>query len=156
MIYLLGGVSHFEGPLKTSLQKNLHHAKSIAFLPTSPEEINKTKKYARVTLSWFEAIRLNFEESYVLNNTMTTQQIQTLLSKAAGISRCDLDLCRESTRISKSVKADRDLLIYIAWQLGVATNQQLRRIWEGLLKMAFELRRLITFFILSMCLNAMI
>jgi hypothetical protein len=28
-------------------------------------------------------------------------------------------------RISKSVKADWDLLIYIVWQLGVATNQQI-------------------------------
>ena len=51
--------------------------------------------------------------------------IETVLSKAAGILKCDLDLCRESTRISKSVKADRDLLIYIVWQLGVATNQQI-------------------------------
>ena len=39
--------------------------------------------------------------------------------------KCDLDLCRESAIISKSAKADRDLLIYIAWQLGVATNQQI-------------------------------
>jgi chromosomal replication initiation ATPase DnaA len=51
--------------------------------------------------------------------------IETVLSKAAGILKCDLDLCRESTRISKSVKADRDLLIYIVWQLGVATNQEI-------------------------------
>ena len=36
-----------------------------------------------------------------------------------------MDLYRESTRITKSVKADRDLLIYIAWQLCVATNQLL-------------------------------
>ena len=36
-----------------------------------------------------------------------------------------MDLCRESARISKTAKADRDLLIYIAWQLGVATNQQI-------------------------------
>jgi REP element-mobilizing transposase RayT len=51
--------------------------------------------------------------------------IESVLSKAAGILNCDLDLCRESTRISKSVKADRDLLIYIVWQLGVATNQEI-------------------------------
>jgi chromosomal replication initiation ATPase DnaA len=51
--------------------------------------------------------------------------IETVLSKAAGILKCDMDLYRESTRISKSVKADRDLLIYIAWQLGVATNQEI-------------------------------
>jgi hypothetical protein len=51
--------------------------------------------------------------------------IETVLSKAVGILKCDMDLCRESSRISKSVKADRDLLIYIAWQSGVATNQQI-------------------------------
>jgi len=55
--------------------------------------------------------------------------IETVLSKAAGILKCDLDLCRESTRISKSVKADRDLLIYIVWQLGVATNQEIGEIF---------------------------
>ena len=50
--------------------------------------------------------------------------IETVLSKAAGILKCDMDLYRESPRIAKSDKADRDLLIYIAWQLGVATNQE--------------------------------
>ena len=40
--------------------------------------------------------------------------IATVLSKAAGLLKCDIDLCPESGRISKSVKADRDLLIYIA------------------------------------------
>jgi len=51
--------------------------------------------------------------------------IETVLSKAAGLLKCDMDLYRESTRITKSDKADRDLLIYIAWQLGVATNQEI-------------------------------
>ena len=51
--------------------------------------------------------------------------IETLLSKAAGILRCDLDLCRESIRISKSDNADRDLLIYVAWQLAVANSQEI-------------------------------
>jgi chromosomal replication initiation ATPase DnaA len=51
--------------------------------------------------------------------------IETVFSKAAGILKCGLDLCRESTRISKSAKADRDLLIYIVWQLGVATNPEI-------------------------------
>ncbi len=36
-----------------------------------------------------------------------------------------MNLYRKSVRISKSAKIDRDLLIYIAWQLGVATNQQI-------------------------------
>jgi len=36
-----------------------------------------------------------------------------------------MDIFRESARISKTAKVDRDLLIYIVWQLGVATNQQI-------------------------------
>ena len=51
--------------------------------------------------------------------------IETVLSNAAGLLKCDMNLFRESNRISKSAKADRDLLIYIAWQLGVFTNQQI-------------------------------
>ena len=51
---------------------------------------------------------------------------ETLLANAAGILKCDMDLYRDSARISKSSKADRDLLIYIAYQLGAATNQQIR------------------------------
>jgi REP element-mobilizing transposase RayT len=51
--------------------------------------------------------------------------IDKLLSKAAGILNCDLDLCRESARISESMKADRDLLIYLAWQSGGATNREI-------------------------------
>jgi hypothetical protein len=54
-----------------------------------------------------------------------TENIEQVLSKAAGILKCDMDLYRESSRISKSVKADRDLLVYIAWKLGVATNHQI-------------------------------
>ena len=51
--------------------------------------------------------------------------LDKVLSKAAGILKCDMELCRNSARISKSSTLDRDLLIYIAWQLGVATNQQI-------------------------------
>ena len=51
--------------------------------------------------------------------------IDMVLSKAAAILKCDMDLCRKSNRISQSVKADRDLLIYIAWQLGLVTNREI-------------------------------
>jgi hypothetical protein len=37
--------------------------------------------------------------------------IDTALSKAAGILKFDLDLCRKSVRIPQRAKADRDLLI---------------------------------------------
>ena len=51
--------------------------------------------------------------------------LDTVLSKAAKLLECDMDLCRKSARISDSLKTDRDLLIYIAWQSGVATNQEI-------------------------------
>jgi len=51
--------------------------------------------------------------------------LDKVLSKAAGILKCDMEICRNSARISKTSTLDRDLLIYIAWQLGVATNQQI-------------------------------
>jgi len=52
-------------------------------------------------------------------------EVETVLSKAAGLLKCDLKLFRKSRRITKSTKVDRDLLIYIAWQLGVTTNQEI-------------------------------
>jgi REP element-mobilizing transposase RayT len=51
--------------------------------------------------------------------------LDRVLSQAAGILKCDMELCRKSGRISKSSTLDRDLLIYTVWQLGVATNQQI-------------------------------
>ncbi len=39
--------------------------------------------------------------------------------------KCDMNLFRGSARISQTAENDRDLLIYIAWRLGVATNQQI-------------------------------
>ena len=43
--------------------------------------------------------------------------------KAAGMLKCDLNRIRESKRISNAVEVDRDLLICIARQSGVATHQ---------------------------------
>ena len=51
--------------------------------------------------------------------------IEAVISKAAGLLKFDLKLCRKSVRIPKWAKTDRDLLIYIGWHLGVATNRQI-------------------------------
>jgi REP element-mobilizing transposase RayT len=51
--------------------------------------------------------------------------LESILSKAAGRLNCDIDLCRKSARISKLMKTERDLLIYIAWKSGVATNREI-------------------------------
>jgi len=45
--------------------------------------------------------------------------------QAAEMLNCNLEHLRKSTRISKAGKADRDLLIYLLWQLGQLTNQQI-------------------------------
>jgi len=55
--------------------------------------------------------------------------IESVISKAAGLLKFDMNLFRESSRISKSATVDRDLLIYIAWQLGVTTNQEIGEIF---------------------------
>ncbi len=51
--------------------------------------------------------------------------IETVISKAARLMKFDLELCRKSVRIPSQAKTDRDLLIYLVWQLGVATNPQI-------------------------------
>jgi hypothetical protein len=51
--------------------------------------------------------------------------IETVISKAARLMKFDLELCRNSVRIPGWAKTDRDLLIYLVWQLGVATNPQI-------------------------------
>ncbi len=61
----------------------------------------------------------------VQKRVVKDQNLDTVLSKAAGILKLDLDHCRKSARISKAAKTDRDLLIYVGWRLGVATNQQI-------------------------------
>jgi len=48
-----------------------------------------------------------------------------MFPKAAGILQCDVDLCWESCRIPKSCQLDPELLVFILWQLAVATNQQI-------------------------------
>ncbi len=51
--------------------------------------------------------------------------IDKVLTKAAGVLKCDINRFRGSARISQTDKNNQDLLIYISWQLGVATNQQI-------------------------------
>ena len=52
-------------------------------------------------------------------------QIEPVISKAARLMKFDLDLYRKSVRVPSWAKTDRDLLIYLVWKLGVATNPQI-------------------------------
>ena len=51
--------------------------------------------------------------------------LDLLITQAAKKLNTDLRRYQKLSRISKADKADRDLLIYLTWQLGVATNQQI-------------------------------
>ncbi len=46
-----------------------------------------------------------------------------VLEKAAGILNCDLDYIRHSRRISKLLKNDRDLLVYLVWKICILSNE---------------------------------
>ena len=48
-----------------------------------------------------------------------------LLNKAAQILDCDLNHFKQSIRISKSEKDDRDLLVFIIWNTGLLTNEKI-------------------------------
>lgn len=67
-----------------------------------------------------------------LNNALPHQKkvardinFEKVLSSAARKLKCDLDSYKASARILAADKTDRDLLIYLIWQLGVATNEQI-------------------------------
>ena len=45
--------------------------------------------------------------------------------KAAEALKCNPDHFRNSKRVSKADKSNHDMLIYLLWQLGQLTNQQI-------------------------------
>ena len=51
--------------------------------------------------------------------------LENILLKMSKSLKFDMDLFRESKRIAKSVKIERDLLIYVVWQMGIASNQEI-------------------------------
>ncbi len=51
------------------------------------------------------------------------------MEKAAGILNCDLDYIRHSQRISKLLKDDRDLLVYLVWKICNLSNEETGRLF---------------------------
>ncbi|MHC4639451.1 MAG: transposase, partial [Planctomycetota bacterium] len=49
----------------------------------------------------------------------------SFLDKAAKILNCDIRRFRQSSRISSSDKADRDILVYALWKTGKLTNEKI-------------------------------
>ena len=50
---------------------------------------------------------------------------ESLLERAAGILQCKVKDFHQAARISKSDKDKRDLLIYILWEMGLFSNQEI-------------------------------
>ncbi len=50
---------------------------------------------------------------------------EAVLLKAAEALKCNPEHFRKSKRVSKADTLNRDLLIYLLWQLGQLTNQQI-------------------------------
>jgi hypothetical protein len=55
--------------------------------------------------------------------------LNQILAKAAGFLGCDVGDFKKAARVPASHVIDRDLLLYIVWQLGVRTNSQLGEIF---------------------------
>ena len=54
---------------------------------------------------------------------------EKLLKKAAGILNCDVDFIRHSRRISRPIKDDRDLLVYLVWKTCLLSNEETGRLF---------------------------
>jgi putative transposase len=49
----------------------------------------------------------------------------SFLDMAAKMLNCDIGRFRQSSRISSSAKADRDILVYALWKTGILTNEKI-------------------------------
>ncbi len=55
---------------------------------------------------------------------------QMVLKKGLTILNCDLDFIRNARRIPKSMKEDRDLLVYLVWQKCLLTNEETGKLFN--------------------------
>ena len=55
--------------------------------------------------------------------------LDKILKKATGFLCCDVEAFKKAARVSASRVLDRDLLLYMVWQLGVRTNSQIGEIF---------------------------
>jgi hypothetical protein len=55
-------------------------------------------------------------------------ETEKMIKRLSEILGCNLKLSRESLRISKNEKTGRDLMIYMLWQTGRFTNQEIAKL----------------------------
>ncbi|WP_425448298.1 Type 1 glutamine amidotransferase-like domain-containing protein [Dethiothermospora halolimnae] len=76
MIYLLGGGQGFNNKIGEDFKITLKDKKSIIFIPTTPEDKEKSNKYKKINLDWFKDLDINFEESYMINSDDTSKEVE--------------------------------------------------------------------------------
>ncbi len=60
---------------------------------------------------------------------LTKHETEKMITRLSQISGCNLKLSRESLRISENEKTGRDLMIYMLWQTGRFTNQEIAKLF---------------------------
>jgi chromosomal replication initiation ATPase DnaA len=55
--------------------------------------------------------------------------LDKILKKASAFLGCDVEDFKKAARVSTNRVLDRDLLLYVVWQLGVRTNSQIGEIF---------------------------
>ena len=77
IIYLLSkldSMSDCNRQLSSFMQKDIEN-KTILFIPTSPEDRAKTKKYAKGILEFFQGINIKFEKSVILHSDLEKEEV---------------------------------------------------------------------------------
>jgi len=73
-----------------------------------------------------KAIQKEIPQQRSLGRSMDPEKV---FDQAAGILGCDLSVIRESRRIPKAMKDDRDLLVYLVWKTCMLPNQETGRLF---------------------------
>lgn len=74
-----------------------------------------------------ENIHKEIPQQRSLARSISPEQV---LEKAAGVLNCDLEVIRHSRRIPKSMKNDRDLLVYPVWKTCRLPNEETGRLFD--------------------------
>lgn len=82
MIYMLGGSASFSEELVGSFKKNLCDANRIVFIPTSPENVEKSLKYMKLIMKDFLDIGIVFKECNLLIESCSIDTIEEKISNA--------------------------------------------------------------------------
>lgn len=85
-----------------------------------------TKNYAKKIKKEFKPA-IPDKEIPLQKKISTESNMATIIDKASNILECDIDIFRNSQRISQKDKPNRDLIIFLLWKTGAYTNEEIGR-----------------------------